>query len=201
MSWHSLVSYRRSRKALQAGFGLVELMVSITIMAIVSAIVMVRHEAFNSAALLRSQAYEVALKVREVQFSSVSASGDGSGVFNAVNGVYFDTVTDDGFYVIFADDGNYFYDGGEEVGPAGVLDKRFEVLEIRDDNNTPHNDISVVFERPNFDALFYGSANTPVNTTFIEIDIARRGATGAGCGEVRTVEVTKTGQISVKPCS
>jgi prepilin-type N-terminal cleavage/methylation domain-containing protein len=185
----------------QAGFGLIELMVSITIMAIVSSIILFRHEAFNSATLLRSQAYEVALRIREVQFSSVSATGV-SGDFNSVNGVFFDTAaTEDGSYKIFTDaDSDYFYDSNEGDGPAGVLDKRFEISEIRDDGGTTYPDIVIDFKRPNFDAIFYQGANTPVSTTFIEIDVARRGAVGVGCGEIRTVEITKTGQISVKTC-
>lgn len=189
----------------QAGFGMIELMVSITVMAIVSSVILMRHESFNSAALLRSQAYEVALKIREIQFSSVSTSGDGSGNFNSVHGVYFKTTGGaNGKYTPFRDEnGDKFLDAGEEDGPAGVLDERFEIKEIRAVGMALDiDDLAVIFERPNFDAQFYEDSNTIVATTGIEIDIARRNTDGDACGEnVRTVEVTKTGQISVKPCS
>ncbi len=209
MSWRSLVLCRGSYQAArshQAGFGLIELMVSIAVMAIVSSIILIRHESFNSATLLRSQAYEVALRVREVQFSAVSASGDGSGDFNSVNGVYFDSTAGlNGVYKSFRDgDGDYFFDAVEEDGQAGVLDERFEISDIRAVGVGAvlnGDDVAIVFERPNFDAKFYEDASDEVvNATAMEIDVARRGAAGATCGEVRTVEITRTGQISVLPC-
>ena len=54
------------RLSRQGGFGLIELMVSISVMAIVSAIILVKQNSFNGAILLRSQTYEIALDVREV---------------------------------------------------------------------------------------------------------------------------------------
>ena len=62
-----------TNKILQNGFGLVELLVSISIMLLVTMVVLVNHESFNNGALLRSQAYEVALRLREVQLSAVGA--------------------------------------------------------------------------------------------------------------------------------
>jgi hypothetical protein len=41
----------------------------------------------------------------------------------------------------------------EGDGPAGVLDKRFEISEIRDDGGTTYPDTRQLFlKRPNFDA-------------------------------------------------
>ena len=198
MSWFS--SNFPKHAPAQGGFGLIELMVSITIVVIVASIVLARQDSFNSAVLLRAQAYEVALQVREVQLSAVSASGD-SGDFRAVLGVYFDsTAGSNGQYRIFEDaDSDNFHDASEEFGLQGLLDSRFEIRDIRI-GSTDEVDVSVIFERPNFDARFFSGPNTEVNVTTVEIDIARRGA-GSACGsDVRTVEITRTGQIAVQDC-
>ncbi len=186
------------------GFGLIELMVSISVVMLVMGVVMSRQNSYNGAVLLRSQAYEVALLLREVQLSAVSAMGQGSNYRNTF-GVYFDVGSS--FYYTFNDDSpnNFFYDAGEELGKRNNLDKRFVISDIRTvDGGTETSlgetgDISILFERPNFDALFYTSANTavPSNVSAIEIDVRLVGTSGNGNGEVRTVEVSRTGQISV----
>ena len=188
----------------QSGFGLVELMVSISIMVIVSAIILARQDSFNSAVLLRSQAYEIALALREVQLSAVSASGD-TGSFRTVYGVHFTSETSpaadplNGYFQVFKDANNDgFLSTGEEFGPRGNLDKRFEVRAIRI-GGAPSSELAVVFVRPNFDALFFDDAvGGAVSASTIEIDIARRGISGTGPDVVRTIEVTSTGQIAVK---
>jgi prepilin-type N-terminal cleavage/methylation domain-containing protein len=205
MPWPFSASFKKNQHLTREnGFSLVELLISITIMVIVIAVISVQQGAFNGAVLLRSQAYEAALAVREVQLNAVSATGD-SGIFRSVLGVHFDTAaTENGQYRIFRDsssgsDANGFYDSGEEYGKQGFLDNRFEVREIRPigDSMQSTGGLSVVFVRPNFDARFFDSAGE-VNASSVEIDISRRGSTDAGPGDVRTLEVTATGQISVK---
>lgn len=209
MFWHSLVPYKRVRQAggvSQAGFGLVELMVSISVMVIVASVILTRHSAFNSAVLLRNQAYEIALHIREVQLSAVSASGD-SGDFRSVYGLYFTSdpagTPGNGHYQVFEDspsgaDANGFYDVGEEYGGIGTLDNRFEIREIRMGGDVK-SEATIVFVRPNFDALFFENGSSgPSSANTIEIDVARRGVTGTGPSVVRTIEVTATGQIAVQ---
>ncbi|MCA9358723.1 prepilin-type N-terminal cleavage/methylation domain-containing protein [Candidatus Kaiserbacteria bacterium] len=202
MFWNSLVLHKvnnqKQKQINQSGFGLVELMVSISIMVIVASIIMTKQSAFNGSVLLRSQAYEVAFDLREVQLSAVSAAGN-TGVFRSVLGVHFDTANA-GHYAIFKDaDADGFYDSGEEYGIQGALDSRFEVRSLRAVGAAiTGNDVSVVFVRPNFDARFFDSSGTEINASSIEIDIARIGFTGTGPDVLRTVEVTSTGQIAVK---
>jgi type II secretory pathway pseudopilin PulG len=184
----------------KAGFGLVELLVSISILVMVMATILVQQQAFNGAVLLRSQAFEVALQAREVQLSAVSAVGASAGDFRSVLGLHFDVDTPSQ-YLIFEDaNDNNFWNSGEEYGSQGRLDNRFEIGDIRTVNGateTPVNNLSVVFERPNFDARFYDSTGE-INVPAIEIDVVRVGASGTGLGSVRTVEITSTGQISVQ---
>lgn len=179
---------------------MVELLISISIMVIVASIILTRQSSFNSAVLLRGQAYEIALQVREIQLSAVSASGD-TGAFRSVLGVYFDTngINDDHFHQFRDADSDNFYDPVEEFGLQGRLDNRFEIEAVRGVGEAiTGTELSVVFVRPNFDARFFDTNGELTAASGVEIDIRRRGSTGTGPGELRTIEITRTGQISVQ---
>lgn len=185
------------------GFGLVELLVSISIMIIVTSVILARHDTYNSATMLRGQAYDLALTTREIQLLAVSATRDQVG-FRNVYGLLFST-TNPNAYTIFRDsDSDHFYDTGEEFGQQGIIDPRFEIDAIRlmgtGADAGPIDAIAVLFERPNFDAQLYKSANTEVlsGVSGVEIDLRVKGSTGTGPGELRTIEITRTGQITVK---
>lgn len=218
MFWNFLLSYKikffgRYQDVNQkSGFGLIELLVSISIMAIVTSIIMTRQSAFNSAVLLRSQAYEIAFQVREIQLNAVSAKGD-AGNFRSILGLQFSKSTatslpNNSHYYIFRDtpapsaDANGMYDSGEDYGLQGLLDSRFEIRDIRAFGAAAvpisGNELSVIFVRPNFDARFFDSSGEITTASRVEIDVARRGVTGTGVGVVRTLEITKTGQIAVQ---
>lgn len=189
-------------KPTQAGFGLIELLVSISVLVIVTSIILVRQTSFNGAVLLRSQAYEVALQLRDIQLSAVSASYD-TADFRSTLGAHFTEGASS--YRIFRDStsgasDNNFYNVGEEFGQQGILDSRFEVREIRVIDSTPstETELSIVFQRPNFDARFFTAGNTEVIAGSVEIDVARVGVSGSGDSVLRTVEVTSAGQISVQ---
>lgn len=181
------------------GFGLLELMVSIGIVVLVMGIIMSKHSSYNSAVLLRSQAYSVALQVREIQLSAVSATEIGG--FRNVLGLHFDnSTTNKGFYYNFRDsDSDNYFDFNEVFGRRNNIDSRFEIGEIRLSDGSTENALSVIFERPNFDARFYTSLGpVAASVNAVEIEIRLKGTTGTGVGEVRNVEITKTGQITVK---
>ena len=76
------------------GFTLIELLISIGVLGILTAIVLVRHGAFESTTLLKSAAYDLALNLRDAQVRSVSASKAG-GSFAVPFGVSFDVSNDD----------------------------------------------------------------------------------------------------------
>jgi prepilin-type N-terminal cleavage/methylation domain-containing protein len=177
----------------QAGFGLIELLISISIMVIITSVILVRHSSFNSAVLLRGEAYELALSLREVQLSAVSAIGT-EGDFRSLQGIYFDT-RNNGTYRTFKDaDGDNRYDANEEFGQQGFLDSRFVIGAIRA-GGTSVQELSVVFERPDYDARFFSTTGELAVQT-VQIDVARRDATSED--EVWTIEITATGQIAVK---
>ncbi len=184
-----------------AGFGIIELLVSISIMVIISAVILVQQSSFNGAVLLRSQAYEVALDAREVQLNAVSIN-DVTGDFRSLLGLHFDLDSNQ-TYNIFRDGGtnNGYYDAGEAFGKQGTLDDRFEIRAIRVNRNSggvmPVTQLSVVFERPNFDARFF-SQTGEINASGIEIDVAKKGVPAGSSDPIRTIEITSTGQIAVQ---
>jgi type II secretory pathway pseudopilin PulG len=186
---------------------MVELLVSIGIVVLVLSIVVVRQQGFNSAVLLRGQAYEIALAMREVQLGAISAVSDGTGEFRASQGVYFDTANNQE-YRLFRDtatgpDKNNFYDTGEDIGFSGLLDARFEIRNI--EPNSIGNQLAVVFQRPNFDAVFVtndsGNPSAVSSEQAVLITIGLRGQSGTVCGQdTRQIEVRSTGQIAVLEC-
>ncbi len=193
----------KQRKAGQAGFGLIELLVSISILVIVMSIVMFKRSSFNSAVLLRSQAYEIALHARNIQLNAVSALGEG-GDFRQIYGLEFSK--GGSTYVVFKDlpPYNYFYNSGvgeQDYSERGILDRRFKIEEISfvGGGAGTVDKVAVVFERPNFDARFFIGENSEVTSaSAVELKVRLIGTTGSTVNEVRTVEITKTGQISVK---
>lgn len=194
-------SYKRSSLPIR-GFGLIELMVSITIITLVSALVITKHNAFNSAVLLRNQAYEVAFAVRQAQLLAVSGSNPNT-TFVQQYGIYF-TNSSTTTYLIFRDndaDGNYDTTD-TQIGPLGTLDKRFFIRDIFYNGTQAvpqtgtNNNLSITFRRPNFDALFERTTGGSVSGPAY-IDISRVGVSGIGVEDVRRIEVTAAGQIAI----
>jgi prepilin-type N-terminal cleavage/methylation domain-containing protein len=186
----------------QTGFSLVELMVSVSIIVLVMGTVLAKHNKSNGAVLLRSQAFEVALTAREVQLQAVSAIHDGTS-FRHPLGLSFDIVADPGSFAIFSDtDADQIFDASEIFGEQGRLDRRFEIDDIRLITGvvvSSVTELTILFERPNFDARFFSAAGVENTTASVaEIDIRLSGTTGYGPESVRTVEITRTGQITVQ---
>lgn len=170
-------------------------MVSISIMALVSTVIVTRQSAFNGAVLLRNQAYEVAFAIREAQLLAVN--GQDSDIKSY--GVSFSAGSNT--YRLFKDEDNDFIlDSGEQLGLVGRLDSRFQIRELFT-QTTSHNDLTVVFTRPNFDAQFCrdedGCRPNQLSNGPAYIDVARVGVIRDGAGDVRRVEMMSTGQISV----
>lgn len=199
----------KAHHELQGGFSLVELMVSIGIVVLVLTIVVTRQSSFNGAVLLRSQAYEMALAIREIQLSAVSSQSNEIGEFYSVLGVHVDTDDEqNNRYVLFSDsNGNDFFDGSatDQLLSSTQLDSRFEIAAVRRSDGFTlgsGNDISITFERPNFDARFKTDSTGGFDTLVsVQIDIRPVGVTGTSCpAEVRTIEITSTGQVAVVEC-
>jgi type II secretory pathway pseudopilin PulG len=209
MFYRSLVLFKKTPNRIpgNAGFSMVELLVSIGIIVMVLSVVVTNQRAFDSAVLLRSQAYEIALAMREVQLGAISSVSDGAGVFRSVQGVHFNTA-DNQKYRLFRDSsGNKFWNPGEDFGFSGLFDPRFELREITVGTNSP-SQMSIVFERPNFDAIFVvNGSNNPgsyptESSVLLTIGLRGGSLSDTTCGQdIRQIQITSAGQISVLDCT
>ncbi len=174
-----------------AGFGLIELMVAVGIMALVTSMVLVRQSAFNSAVLLENQAYEVAFDIRQTQLRAVSTQAGTTEDFYGSYEIEF--TVGDRFYDVFQ-----VSEGGSRsrVGARLQVDPRFEIVDIvsvAEDGSSSSigNSMAIRFSRPTFDASF-GSGNAGVAVAGVVIR-SREDDT-----RERRIEVSNTGQISVE---
>ena len=182
----------------ERGFSLPELIVTIAIISLMTAIVLFRYSSFNSGALLQSQAYEMALDLRQTQVFGLSVRSEGSSTnFREEYGLYFDS-NNSGQYIFFQDSGSAVpasraSDGSEDLNVI-LLDPRYRIDGICVNSGcTSINDVSITFKRPNFDALFRSSGFAG---TIDEVSVTI--APVSDSTKTRTVNITNTGQISVQ---
>jgi prepilin-type N-terminal cleavage/methylation domain-containing protein len=195
---------KKSARACTRGFGLVELMVSISIMTLVSTVILVKNRSFNNALLLRNQAYEIAFTLRQAQLLAVSGTKESATSSNQY-GVHFDiqTSSTDGKYRTFRDDINSgtnkgWYTVDDSTIGLSSLDSRYKIVDFIDsDGDSLDTDfLSVTFVRPNFDALFKTAAGTSFPGP-VYIVISPRDSNYTVVPN-RLIEVTSTGQISIQ---
>ena len=202
-----MLSNYKSKKCTPQGFTLIEVMISIAIIVLVSTLIMLRYGAFSSSVLLKNQAFEVALDIRETQSYATSVRGSGN-EFRQEYGLRFSSVSSiNSQYTFFLDSqdsggSDRLYNSGEELGEPRRLDRRFIVSRIcsPDCVNPASNEIysylDLTYKRPDFDALLrgYRSGAGWSTLTNVEIEIA----SVADPSKARRVYVSSTGQIEVK---
>lgn len=197
----SQLSYRKGKHSSHSrGFTMAEIIVVITIIGFVSAVVIARYRDFDSTAVIKNLAYEVALSVREAQVMTVSASnlGGGSILQNQGQNSYGVMFTaDSSTYQLFSDtDGDDAYDAPGELIKLITMTQgaRISTLqEIRSGDATLHTITSatIAFDRPHLDTSFRTSSNS---SNVIEVIATVSSSRGA----VRTVKVLKSGRIEAK---
>lgn len=174
------------------GFGLVELMVSIGIIALITTMVMVRHSSFNSAVLEENQAYEVAFDIRQTQTRAVSPQAGINQNFRSGYGIRF---INERSYEIYA-----FTDSTQTVVERRQLDPRFtfevahrtstDSLESLDLEDRP----AIQFARPDFDAQFINNEGAILGSAMI-INVRM---TDNGNNTGRDIVVSRAGQINIE---
>jgi len=172
------------------GFSILEVLITAGIIGVITGIVVIKYGAFNNLILLKNQAFQAALDMRSTQTRALSAQGRSGAAFRDGYGVYFNVsaATRDR-YILFVDtNGNNVYNSGEEL-ETRMLDSRFVLSSLCSGSNCGLSTMSVVFKRPNFDAVIN---NGSVSIGRINM-VPKNGASAT-----RTVVVNAAGQISVE---
>lgn len=183
------------------GFTLVELLISIAIISVISALVIVKFSAFDSTVLLKSAAYEVALSLRDAQVYSISVHGQ-TGQFDYPYGVHF---VPGNTYTFFRDSvvgaSPPIYLAGTDTNINTFTIGRSIVIQSVCVTNSAGSEtcatsasnpvLDISFRRPEFSALFYSNL---LGGGIVSSKIKLQSTTGT---EVWVVEVGLLGQISV----
>lgn len=161
-----------------------------------TAVLMPRYSSFNNVVILKSQAYELALDVREAQVFGVSTRGT-SNSYREAFGISFDLTQTNNAYKLFQDaSGDLKYDTDEEIGDVYTIDPRFEISEICTTRGTTRKcnvqKASVAFKRPDFDARIWALGGFNIDKLEVVISVAGDNTLS------RTVSVYPSGQISVQ---
>lgn len=189
------------KRSTNSGFSILEVLVTAFIIGLITAIILFKYNSFNNVVLLKSQAYEMALDLREAQIYAVSVRGSND-EYRQEYGLYFD-ISNPTEYQLFLDSNandNGTYDVGEEVDVPYYIDGRFTISAICVNyssdcsTGTSVDTLAVTFKRPDFDALFVSTS-----PAIGSIGNARIELTGVNDSSlVRAVEVTLSGQINVE---
>lgn len=209
------------------GFTLIEMMVSVAIIGIISAIVAYNHGKFNSDLEITNVAYRVALETRQAQVYGISVKQSAIGAnpfaatafglhFSAAHNnsfIFFTDVDGDGRYTNTTPDGRDFECGGSEcleqvnIGHGNIIEKLCGIN--ASSGQTCGAAISgfyaldIVFKRPKSDAITnaYGGG---AYTTPLSNECSGSACSGwAVCltspqGRKKQVTILSTGQISVE---
>lgn len=175
------ITTHRSQKT-QGGFTLVELLITIGIIILVTGLVLARYSAFDGTVLLKNQAYDIALDLRQTQSYGLGSNVGGDN-FRDPYGIYFSILPGKNQqYIIFQDsDDNGSYDSGEEIATQPMRD-RFIISSLSNGQS-----MSVTFKRPNFDARIDGTPGTATVTV-----------SNPASGFSRVIEIGAGGNIAVK---
>jgi prepilin-type N-terminal cleavage/methylation domain-containing protein len=193
------------------GFTLVEMLVSISIFAIITAVVLIRNNEFNSGILFSNLVYEIALSIREMQTYGITvrASDTGTSQFQFQNGygVYFNKISFPNSFLQFTDirpssgiDPSGMYESSPtdeklfkfNLKPGNSIDK---LCNMSSGSCVTVDDLSITYMRPEPNAKITYSGNSGSPLTRVGIIIKSPGTTDA---VYKCILVTSVGQISVQ---
>jgi prepilin-type N-terminal cleavage/methylation domain-containing protein len=173
---------RESRTTSSRGFTIIELVVSIAIFAVMTALVVARYGTFNQSTLLTDQAYDLALTIRTAQTYGVSVKSAAASTndFGAAYGVHFDIANPTQFLLFLDGNANGYYDPsmgdqtittynlsqGATISSICFAQSQAQCMASGSQPNmiTPSSyqdsAFDVTFRRPNPDAYFYCVSDT-----------------------------------------
>lgn len=189
VSGHYKSSRTTSLACSERGFSILEVLITTAIIGIITGIITLRYGSFNNLILLKNQAYQVAIDLRETQTKSLSAVGAGTN-FRRPYGVYFSTSESDQYVIFLDSNNNGLYDAGEEL-EIRRIDSRFRLSRLCSGSSSSCatlSSLSITFRRPNFDAIM--NAGTVANGV-VEIETQNGDS-------MRLVSVNSVGQVTVE---
>ncbi len=193
---HALRSVQcpRHEQKSRAGFTLVELIVSVAIFAVMTALVVAKYGNFNNNILFTNLAYDVAGIIRTAQSYGLSVrSADDVGNFQSAYGVHIST-DQPKTIIFFADtDEDGIYGGSSEDISFYALKQGAYIVGycfVPSCQGYANGDLNITFKRPDPDARLYDSEFLIGNYAEIVIQSPQ--------GDTRAIVVRGNGQISIK---
>ena len=194
-----------SKKNLVCGFTLIEMMVSIAIIAVITSIVLFNHRQFSDSLDISNLSYDVALSIKQAQTYGINVKGFNTGTsvsFDVAYGMRFD-LSEKTSYLSFADKvpRNQKYDVGELADTYAISKGNF--IESISCGPSPvvcpsgTAVVDITFHRPDPDASFVFSKSDGTNLSspgVSSVDIVLRSPQGLR----RAVEIGTAGQVSIK---
>jgi len=175
----------------QAGFTIIELVVTTSILVIVSTLIFVDYPGFQSNISLKKAAQEVALTIRQAQVYGLGVREfqTGTGIYPGY-GVHFDVASPDAF-VLFADiNSDNIYSGAQENVELFKIQTGEKISDICVSGGAcGFNTADIIFFRPK--PLVVIKANGS-SYSGVEIKII------SPRGQIKTIVILSSGQISIK---
>ena len=203
-----------------SGFTLVELLVSISIFAVVTGLVLAKYQSFNGGIILTNMAYEVALTIRQAQSYGINVRQQGN-IFSISYGVHFEKNGTNPIksFILFSDalscdttgsldcvgDGLYRPGTGDALVDTFILGRGITIekycigsnianpsSEVCSNNSSSADTVDISFNRPDPSAIILGAGGVGNNS------YARIRLIASDRKTIRDVIVLGTGQISIQ---
>ena len=192
------------------GFTLIEMVVSLSIFAFMTAFLLAKYGTFNQGILLTDLAYDTAITIRNAQASALNVQGVASStyvgklIFSNAYGVHFGGSTPVNQFIYYVNTGvaglpSRTFAGGSQIITTYTMKTGDVISEICIQPESPClstdsvTSLDIAFQRPNPDALMtaYSASVGTTSPSFAQVTIV------ANDGSTRYVAVRSTGEISV----
>ncbi len=171
----------------QNGFTLIEMLVSIAILALLSTVIIANYRAGQRQVNVQNAANQLASDLRVAQNYTLSGKENASGNF-PTGGWGVHLVNGNASYILFADNnGNYTYDAGEEFKTLNLPNKtQISAIQINGSDTSP---LDIVFEPPDPTTYIDGTKNNnDAEITLIETDSSKTKKVKVNCFGLIEVE-------------